>query len=86
MQLDTIVQADALEFMQGLEAQSVDAIMSDMPYGTTALVAIQNDRHYIGSELNAEYVEMARQRIAEFNPYQPSDQGNGITQLSLFGD
>jgi DNA modification methylase len=56
-----------------------------MGAGTTALVAIQNGRHYLGSELNPEYVAMARQRIAEFDPFQSVEQADGITQLSLFG-
>lgn len=43
-----------------------------MGAGTTALVSIQNNRHYIGSELNPEYVAMARQRIAEFDRTNPS--------------
>jgi len=55
-----------------------------MGAGTTALVAIQNGRHYIGSELNPEYVAMARQRIAEFDPFQDVEVGDGVTQLSLF--
>lgn len=31
--------------------------------GTTGLVALQQSRHYIGIELNPEYVEMSRKRI-----------------------
>jgi DNA modification methylase len=57
-----------------------------MGAGTTALVAIQNGRHYLGSELNPEYVQMARQRIAEFDPFQPVEHEAGITQLSLFAE
>ena len=55
-----------------------------MGAGTTALVAIQNDRHYIGCDLNQEYVDMARQRIQNADPYQPTDHANGTRQLSLF--
>ena len=33
--------------------------------GTTGLVAKQNNRNYIGIELNPEYIEMSRKRIAE---------------------
>ena len=31
--------------------------------GTTGLVAIQNERHYIGIELNAEYCILAKKRM-----------------------
>lgn len=55
-----------------------------MGAGTTALAAIQNSRHYIGSELNPEYVAMARQRIAEFDPFQDVEINDGVKQLSLF--
>lgn len=56
-----------------------------MGAGTTALVAIKNERDYVGCELNPEYVEMANQRIAEFNPYQNTPHESGNVQLSLFG-
>lgn len=36
MQLDTIVVSDALAYMRGLPDASVDAIITDLPYGTTA--------------------------------------------------
>jgi DNA modification methylase len=36
--------------------------------GTTAIVAIKNNRHYIGCELNFEYVKMAKRRLGEVNP------------------
>lgn len=31
--------------------------------GTTGLVAVRNDRHYIGIELNEEYCVLAGERI-----------------------
>lgn len=33
--------------------------------GTTAVVAVRNDREYIGIELNPEYAELAKERISE---------------------
>lgn len=33
--------------------------------GTTAVAAIKNNRHYIGYELNEEYVELSKKRIDE---------------------
>ena len=39
--------------------------------GTTGLVSVQNNRDYIGIELNAEYLEMARARIEAAMPETP---------------
>lgn len=36
--------------------------------GTTGLVALSKSRHYVGVELNAEYVEMSRRRIQSASP------------------
>ena len=36
--------------------------------GTAGVVALRHDRKFIGIELKAEYVEMARKRIAQDNP------------------
>lgn len=42
--------------------------------GTTCLVARQQNRHYVGIELNEEYAEMARQRIREEVGEKPLDE------------
>lgn len=44
----------------------VDGVVLDpfMGAGTTAVVAVKNNRHYIGFELNPEYIEIAEKRIA----------------------
>jgi DNA modification methylase len=39
-----------------------------MGSGTTAIVARKNNRHFVGCELNPEYVKMARRRLAEVSP------------------
>lgn len=36
-----------------------------MGSGTTAVAAIRNDRHYIGFDINSEYVEIANSRITD---------------------
>jgi site-specific DNA-methyltransferase (adenine-specific) len=55
--------------------------------GTTAVACIQTGRHFVGIELNAGYVEIARKRIAEasLQPQLPEiatpDRGKG--QLTI---
>jgi len=39
-----------------------------MGSGTTAKVALQNGRHYLGFEISQEYVDLARRRVAQSNP------------------
>lgn len=55
-----------------------------MGSGTTAKMAMKHGRHYIGCDLSQEYVDLARKRLANCDPYQNSEVGDGITQLSLF--
>ncbi len=51
--------------------------------GTTALVANALDRNFIGTELNPEYVKLARQRIKR--GYYPTPRALVLTgQASLF--
>ena len=33
--------------------------------GTTAIVALNNNRHYLGMDISEEYCQMAKERIAE---------------------
>jgi modification methylase len=37
-----------------------------MGSGQTALAALQGDRHYLGYELEADYVRLAEKRIRQF--------------------
>ena len=36
--------------------------------GTTALACLETDRHFIGSEIHAEYVDLANKRIENWSP------------------
>lgn len=60
-----------------------DGVVLDpfMGSGTTGAVAILNKRHYIGCELNKEYIEMANKRIADAVKI-----ANQITFDDLFSD
>jgi len=44
-----------------------------MGSGTTAVVALQEGRQYVGIELNSKYVELAEQRIQEWVNSQPKE-------------
>lgn len=52
--------------------------------GTTALAAHITGRNFIGCDINPDYVALAKKRIANADPYQATDKGNGIIQRSLF--
>jgi len=60
-----------------------DGIVLDpfMGSGTTGAVAVLNKRHYIGCELNQEYIEMANRRIADATKI-----ANQVTFDDLFTD
>lgn len=55
-----------------------------MGSGTVAVVARQLNRHYIGTDLNRDYVLEARARLIESDPFQARTAVDGMRQLSLF--
>lgn len=64
-----------------------DSLVYDpfMGSGTTALVAQKLVRRYLGSELNAEYVALARMRLAgRIEEYVAAEKGLPVTQY-MFG-
>lgn len=73
-ELDVIYEGDCLDILPTLPENSIDMILCDLPYGTTAVAAINAGRHYIGIEKNPEYVTIARNRAAE---------AHGQTKLSI---
>jgi len=56
--------------------------------GTTGLVAKWNRRHYILIELNPEYADMARERIATETDIEPEAivAGQSVKQLDMLGE
>lgn len=55
-----------------------------MGSGTTALVARTNGRHYIGSELNSEYVALAQDRLRQPFVAVVSKRDDDVSHLPLF--
>ncbi len=47
-----------------------------MGAGTVALVALQQGRHYLGIEINQDYITMAKRRIARVQPVLWTGAGN----------
>lgn len=57
-----------------------------MGSGTTAIVAQRNGRSYVGSELNFEYVQIARGRLKHFDPKEFKREIKGEpSTIPLFG-
>lgn len=52
--------------------------------GTTAIAARKTGRQFICGDLSAEYVEVARKRLQNTDPYQATILPDGTKQLSLF--
>jgi site-specific DNA-methyltransferase (adenine-specific) len=51
--------------------------------GTTAVAAWRSERRFICGDNNLEYVQVARKRLVEADPYNPKQIGDKV-QMSLF--
>ena len=51
--------------------------------GTSGVVALSHQRHYVGIELNGEYVEMSRRRLANVAPMFATEIGAESARLGL---
>lgn len=52
--------------------------------GTTSKMAHITERRYIGCDISREYVDIARRRVADSDPFQPKQVSDDLQQLSLF--
>jgi len=52
--------------------------------GTTAVAARKCNRQFICGDTTLDYVELARKRLQDTDPYLPTELSNGMKQLSLF--
>ena len=73
MKTNKIIQGDCIEEMKKLPENSVDAIVTDPPYGigfmgsgTTGIACIKLNRKFIGIEKEEEYIKIAEARIKPF--------------------
>lgn len=55
-----------------------------MGSGTTAVAARALNRHYIGCDLNGQYVQLAQDRLKNTDPFEDREVQPGLTQLSIF--
>lgn len=67
MKLNTIYNEDCLVGMNRIPDKSVDMILCDLPYGTTAIACLNTNRNYIGFELEREYFDKINQRIESYH-------------------
>ena len=51
-----------------LQSSNTQVLDSFSGAGTTALVALRNDRRFIGFDCNPEYCELSRKRVANLEP------------------
>ena len=66
MEINKIYNGDCLELMKEIPDKSIDMILCDLPYGTTAIAALNSERNFIGMELSKEYCELAQKRINDW--------------------
>lgn len=65
MELDKIYNEDCIEGMKRILDKSIDAIICDLPYGTTAVACINTNRHFIGFEKLEKYYAIACKRVSD---------------------
>lgn len=76
---------ELIEFLIHLTTREGQVILDPfMGSGTTALACLRTKRQFIGFELNPNYVEIAKQRLADDTLISPLD--NHPQQLDLFCD
>ena len=97
----TIIHGDCLDVLKTLPDCSVDAVVTDPPYGLSFMgkACALEGFNFIGIEREAEYVEIARARIAAVSPepltsvasvaparHAPAPKPAPAGQLSLFDE
>lgn len=83
---ESIIERTGLHPTCKCNAETRPGIVLDffMGTGTTAYMARKLGRSYIGCDLNADYVAMARRRLSQSDPYQSREVAPGLIQKSMF--
>ena len=63
--LNKIYNQDCLIGMKDIPDKSIDMILCDLPYGTTAIACINTNRNYIGYEMDKTYFDLATKRVQD---------------------
>ena len=65
MRVDIIYNEDCIgsQGMCILPDKSIDMILCDLPYGTTAIACVKSNRKYIGFDTSKKYCRIARERL-----------------------
>ena len=73
------------EFFINLHSQPGDLILDCFSGGGSTLLAAKKlGRHFIGCDIDAQWVNYARERLAQSDPFQPRRVSDTATQLALF--
>jgi len=58
-----VIKGDCLEIMNNIENNSIDMILCDLPYGTTAIACLNTKRNYILIEKEEMFYNTIIERI-----------------------
>jgi len=61
------IPPELMQYFEEIEPQTEPCVVADIFFGsgTTAIVAQQNDRRWIGIDLSPEYCDLAKKRITK---------------------
>ena len=56
---------NGFEYVKEIPDKSIDMILCDLPYGTTAVACKNLNRNFIGMEIYQEYIDISYKRLKE---------------------
>jgi len=67
LEINKIHLGDCLELMPLIADKSIDLILCDLPYGTTAIACLNTNRQFIVMEKEQKYYDIILKRVGDFN-------------------